>query len=712
MYEVYLDGKILYYPGDQINAITVAVLALKLNESGEFNITVPPSNPLFNAFYLRVSELAVNKDGQEIWCGEVRNCKGNIRNEKMFYAVGEMSYLNASSQPQKAYKHATPEQMLSYVLAEHNSRVEKRKQFSVGMVTVENQNYDWITNFENTLDYIRSEMCEKLDGYLRIRKVNGVRYLDLVRLQDYGKSCEQPIKFGKNMIDYTSGLDADSIVTVIRPLGAKLENSVIDGVDAYVTIESVNKGMDYIENVDAINSGIGYVWKTVYFNDITDPNDLMEAGRNWLQSNQFENMSINVTAVDLSLLDSNIQSFDLGDSARTVAKPFGMDKWSYITEKKLDLLNPATNHNITIGEHVKKSYTQQVQREQVSLKNQIPQQTAILDLAKENASQIIKNATEGNIYFINDENGTPKELLIMDTPDINTAKKVWRWNINGLGYSSTGYNGTFGLAMTMDGRIVADFITVGILQGITIKGNTIKGGTIDGSEITGGSLKIHGDLFRANIVAYNTNYNSTSQIRADEIDCFQANGGWVGLTPRGLDLGRVSGNNLLDVTGNTYSTTSYFSSNGNIFAAGSLEVSGEKSRVVHTPNYNNRLLYCYEMPSPMFGDIGEGILDETGKCFVFIDDVFGETIDKDCRYQLFLQSYGKGDCHVAERTSSYFVVEGTPGMSFGWEIKAIQKEYDTMRLELSREREIMEDNISEVYSYLETLLYDVNKEEM
>lgn len=67
----------------------------------------------------------------------------------------------------------------------------------------------------------------------------------------------------------------------------------------------------------------------------------------------------------------------------------------------------------------------------------------------------------GYIVLRYNGDGEPYELLVMDTPDINTATKVWRWNNQGLGYSSTGYNGTFTIGMTQDGEIVADFITAG-----------------------------------------------------------------------------------------------------------------------------------------------------------------------------------------------------------------------------------------------------------
>lgn len=60
--------------------------------------------------------------------------------------------------------------------------------------------------------------------------------------------------------------------------------------------------------------------------------------------------------------------------------------------------------------------------------------------------------------------GIPDEILIMDSPDIDSATHVWRWNSQGLGFSSNGYNGSFGTAITADGKINADFITTGTLN--------------------------------------------------------------------------------------------------------------------------------------------------------------------------------------------------------------------------------------------------------
>ena len=87
-----------------------------------------------------------------------------------------------------------------------------------------------------------------------------------------------------------------------------------------------------------------------------------------------------------------------------------------------------------------------------------------MDAAIDSATAQITGNSGGYIVLHDSDNdGEPDELLIMNTPDISTATKVWRWNASGLGYSSTGYSGTYGLAMTQDGAIVANKITTGEL---------------------------------------------------------------------------------------------------------------------------------------------------------------------------------------------------------------------------------------------------------
>lgn len=114
---------------------------------------------------------------------------------------------------------------------------------------------------------------------------------------------------------------------------------------------------------------------------------------------------------------------------------------------------------------------------------------------------------------------------------------------------------------------------------------------------------------------------------------------------------------------------------------GSFTVTGTKSRVCDTEHYGHRLLYAYETPRPTFGDLGSGTIGGDGLCYVQIDDILTETAQTAAGYQVFLQKCGRGDLWVAEKHPGYFVVEGTPGLPFDWELKAAQLGYESTRLE-------------------------------
>lgn len=481
MYEILLDGKTLYYPGDSISAVTEAKITEMLNDSGYMDITVPPTNPLYECIYERKSVVTVKKDVSVVWEGEVIDISETIRKEQKIYAAGIVSYLNDSLQEKREFLNKTPVQILGELINEHNRQVESKKHFTVGVVTIDvpEGTMNLTTNYESTLTVIREKICTEYNGYIRIRWVNGVRYLDVVKIEDYGNTCLQPIQFGRNLLDYAKNLSASNVVTCIVPLGAESE----DGT--FLTVNSANNGLSYIFNQEAVNS-FGWIRKAVKFSDITDAQTLLEEGDKWLAQNQYAKLTIEVNAVDLSLLKTNMDSFNLGDYVNAKARPFGLDAWYYIRKKVTDLLHPDKN-TITIGNAVLKSYTQQVHQEVGNIEKEIPSATKILLAAKQNASNLIKSATTGYIVLNMDENGNPKELLVMDTPDIKTTKKLWRLNINGFGYSSTGYDGEYGTAITMDGSIVADFITAGTMYADRIKGGTL---TLGGTDNKNGILSV------------------------------------------------------------------------------------------------------------------------------------------------------------------------------------------------------------------------------
>lgn len=114
--------------------------------------------------------------------------------------------------------------------------------------------------------------------------------------------------------------------------------------------------------------------------------------------------------------------------------------------------------------------------------------TSMLAEAVQHATDLIRGGLGGYIVMKPNAQGQPEELLIMDTPDINTAVNVWRWNLGGLGHSHSGYNGPYDdVALTQDGKINANMITTGRLNANYIQGGTL---TLGGSSNTYGTLSV------------------------------------------------------------------------------------------------------------------------------------------------------------------------------------------------------------------------------
>lgn len=370
------------------------------------------------------------------------------------YTVTETKNIEDVQTPHNPYKnnanllwHFTKEVPEDYVSA---------KEFRVGVVTVTDSNdslYRY-TNYETTLTCINEKLVKKLGGHIRIRKVNGIRYIDY--LADYPETSDQIIEFGKNLLDYSDNTTTGDIATAIIPLGAKLEESTIEALEERLTIASVNNGCDFVYNQKAVDL-YGWIFKTVTFDNVHVAENLLKKGQEYLNEVQYENMTLDVSAVDLHDLDVDIDKINILNYVRVKSEPHGLDQLFPVTEMDIALDAPETNR-LRLGEDKVKTMTntsKSTNAEIMEKVQNIPSKSDILKEAQENASELIQTATHGHVVT------TANEQLIMDTDDISTAKKLWRWNLNGLGYSSTGYNGKYNLAITMDGQIVGERIVAG-----------------------------------------------------------------------------------------------------------------------------------------------------------------------------------------------------------------------------------------------------------
>lgn len=474
MYKIKLDGKILYYPGDRQAAVINPELDLQTGYAGELTLKVPVLNPLYNDIHNRKSMISVYRDKTEIFYGEVRTREKDRFKNQPIKVTGALSFLADTILPQQEWHDMSPREMLDAWLQLHNNQVEDRKKIYIGVVTIHDSNDSLyrITDRENTLEAIREKLVDRLGGHLRLRHEEDKLYLDWINIQEYGKYCEQPIQFGENLLDYSETMTADDVITALIPLGAAIEQetdenaSEFERLEKNVDITSVNDGKDYIYSKEAVES-FGWVWKTEKWDDVATPANLLKKATEYLTTQQYENLVISLTAVDLSLFGQDYDSFDIGDRVLCNAIPYGMKKVLPVMEMKIPLQQP-DQAQLTLGENLQQSFTDQTTGTFTQIRQETTEagrvQTSWMKSAIDNLTKQMTGAKGGYKLTEFDENGLWLRDLYMNAPDKEQATNILQINKNGIGGSHNGYNGPYTIGMTLDGQIIGERILAGSVK--------------------------------------------------------------------------------------------------------------------------------------------------------------------------------------------------------------------------------------------------------
>lgn len=743
MYTIKMGEDIIYDPRLEELTVTNPKLQMELNCAGEFSMVIPIKHPCYDRIGRPMAQTVfIYRDDKEIYEGRLIEQEEDFYKNRKLYFEGALSYLNDSIQRPAEYHDKSVRQFLEILIASHNSQVDSSRRYTVGSVTVQDSNdslYRY-TNYENTLKAIKDKLIDSLGGYLIVRKEQGIRYLDY--LKELPDTCSQVIRFGENLLDYTSNMDASEIVTRIIPLGKRLEESRFTAIDERLTITSVNNGIDYVQS-DSAAETYGIITKAVIWDDVTLPENLKKKGEEYLESEQWENMILEVSAVDLHNLNAEIDGIHLGDRILVSSPPHGLSRYFPVSKMTVNLMDPS-NDKITLGTAVDKSISAK-SNSTASIADEARniQVAPMLEQAQKNASSLIKTATTGYIVLNYDEQGNPKELLIMDTKDINTATRVWRWNVNGLGYSSTGYRGEYNLAMTMDGAIVADCISAGTMLASRIKGGTLTLGGINDENgacvIKDAEGEIVATLNNRGIEA-NGKFSAVSEtgqkavLNTGILQFFRKSGAEVfriglsgddygmsmlGTYEKGIAL--AVGGSSKYIMNNGYNPTinekvrreqhlffgevffqdaveawRYILSNGtfiygnddsntlgvsgNLYCTGSISCAGSKNRVVQTSG-GTVAMNAFETPEALFADFGSGTIGQDGSVQITFDPEFVETIDRDSGYRVLITATNGGEVRCKEKLRGTMTVVGEPGATFDWMIVGKQKGYADKRME-------------------------------
>lgn len=489
MYKVYIQNdddetkKVLYHAADDTLAIMDTSLKLTVGNAGKFTFSIPSSHPMFHRLKPYESEISVVRDKEELFFGRFIDAEHGFDNIYTIPCEGALNYLIDGMQRPFVFTGDIPE-FIQFVLDGYNEQVTDKQKILLGTVTVTDNNGYMRRECEsylNSLEVLKTRLVDSYGGYFRIRRQEGILYLDY--LKEYGGTNKQEIRFGENLLDLSRYKRGSEMINCLIPVGAEIEyiNELGEKETKRVDITSVNAGKDYIIQEDAVAQYGRKVWGAVEFEDVTEPENLLKKSQEYLEQCSVFPETLQLSAVDLAGIDIKIEQFGLGKWTTAVSKPHGIRVAYILTSMNIDILGE-NNGSITLGKE-ESSLSQSSARAQKATQQKIEKTVVRLssemERKVENATALITGGLGGYVVLddINPENGErmhPWRILIMNTSDKETATNVIQFNQNGIGFSTTGIDGPYTNAWTIDGNLVADFITTGTMRADRIKGGMLQ----------------------------------------------------------------------------------------------------------------------------------------------------------------------------------------------------------------------------------------------
>lgn len=466
---------------DSQQRIRSGTLTEEVGATPSLSCNVSPQNACFDDFHERrtlitLTNTATNENEFE---GYVLKAQKQMTNTgaiiRKVTCEGFQGYLCDTVQMYRTYEETPVAQFLDALLINHNAQSEERKRIYLGTVNVTGNLNSKTTAYRSTWGEIKANLLERLGGEIRVRRgSDGRLYLDYLDAITAGATSDIIIELGMNLRSISVETDTANIVTRLIPLGYQItadtaERLTIEGA----VIDGQTVTVPYIDDAAAIEK-YGIIVGTAEFDEITVKENLYARGVAYLAENNREKKHYAASVLDIS----GKGIIRCGSTYRFHNAMIGLDEYLRLLKRKVDILKPYTP-DVEIGDKFTKISSMTAQNRQM-LNFEIPQQLSqTVQTSKAIATQLITAATTGYVVI------RPNEILIMDTDDVATATSVWRFNSGGLGYSHSdtpgeAYDGTYGLAMTMNGQIVADFIAAGTMYADRIRGGTLKLGGSDG----------------------------------------------------------------------------------------------------------------------------------------------------------------------------------------------------------------------------------------
>ncbi|GEM_PF-2415345 len=545
--------------------------------------------------------------------------------------------------------------------------------------------------------------------------------------------------YTKNLTGLDLEIDAQSVLVGVYPF----ISSSSEGEDEITLPEEVIF-TDYVDDYPA-----GYVSFVDFKDKATDVATLREVAKDWLKTNidkQKPQVSGSIELVPLRHQRGyekfvDLEKVSMGDGVDVYHPQLKVNMSARIVEYTFNVLTNSYD-KLVVG-NVKTNFLENTENNVSNLINdaidQLKNGGEISDLINDivdHQTDMITGQNGG--YVLLDPKEAPSRILIMDTPDKNTARNVLQINNAGIGFSKTGINGTYETAWTLDGGFNASFITAGEIVGITIRGTTLISDGADyrtsiaNGKMTWYSKKVNKDIMEleardyvsadAGIVSYTMKTGGGFMIRNPQGNLVfstwdngnnrpflsfgapnfrYSNASYV-TSGDGDSLGidGSAGNSWeFKVAGRTMKFTSdgmltlpgcFFGSweDGKLarFEQSTVQVykdftvRGTKNSTVSTEHYGQRLLNAYETPEYYFADYGEAVTGDDGKVRVDIDPMFAETVNLS-RYMTHVTPTELVLCAVTHEDIDHFIIETSkPNVLVRWNLVAHRLGYEDIRL--------------------------------
>lgn len=567
--------------------------------------------------------------------------------------------------------------------------------------------------------------------------------------------CECIIHSLTKTVDIYDRIGSDKGCYFMEGLNLRKISLKSDTYDFYTRIYPIGKdgitpkwltGKDYIDNFQYSSKIKAYVWKDERYTNTTS---LIEDATAKIEEMSRPYKAYTAEVVDLANASEeykDILSYGIGDTVTLVSKKTRTKEKQRIVKIREYPETPKkntveiSNARKTFAE-IQKEETAAATEEAISIANNNTKKvlrdgyytktdveshiTAAKDEISLGVSQVYETkktvsekvaAAEKNANAATDEKLTEYST----TEEMNSAIKVKADAIESTVSKKVGSDEIISKINQSAEKVSINAEKISLNGAVTansnFKINTDGSAETKALKITGGSLLIGGNCEitnEGNVFALSPKFYSGLYINSD----FKM--GTLSQLNYSMLLGYVGKHIYVGESGGTLWGYG-FTANNDIYAYGAIGCLGKKTRIIHTDDGRNIEMYAYETASPTFGDMGTGKLDEDGQCYVYLDDDFLLTVERDMKYIVMLTAKGAGELYVesTNEKDGYFVVKGTPKLEFYWEVKTRQKGNRDTRIEQSDITE-KEDITAEEQEMLNEqmrnqmmLLYEMEKDEI